>query len=265
MFKFNYEEIKIMCFPLMPFNPDFVFYMYYIDGLLIDTGPRLRKRMLAPEFKQLSIQKIALTHHHLDHMGMIGWLGRHTDAEIYCHENTIKHMKAQRHLPWIYRAGRKSKGQFEPIIYSESITTEKYEFIPIYTPGHTDDHVVLYEPNKKWLFTGDLYITSHPKVMHETESVREYIESLEKILATDFEMIFCAHEGVILDGRERVEEKIAYFKHMRKSVTSMHEEGFTDEEIVKIIFPRQVALESMTMGKFSRKNFVKACYKDEVE
>ena len=38
-----------------------------------------------------------------------------------------------------------------------------------------------------------------------------------------------------------------------------------DEEIVKIIFPRRVALESITFGAFSRKKFIQACYKEETD
>src|SRR5690625_6673206 len=90
MEKFNYEEIKIIRFPLMPFYKDFVFYIYFIDGLLIDTGPRLRKSLLAPEFKQLAIKKVALTHHHDDHRGMAGWITRNLGVDIYSHEKTIR-------------------------------------------------------------------------------------------------------------------------------------------------------------------------------
>ena len=265
MHTFTYEGIKVFKFPVLPFYEDFVFYLYFVDGLLVDTGPRLRKSILAPAFNKLPIEKVALTHHHDDHMGMAGWLARNKDLVIYTHENTFPHIKKQKHLPWIYRVGRKLAGQFNPVVYPEKIITKQHEFIPIHTPGHTDDHVVLYEPNKKWLFTGDLYITSNPKVAHRSESIKQYIESLEKLMTLDFETIFCAHEGVIQDGKERIEEKITYLKRMQKSATEMHEEGLTDEEIVKIIFPRRVALESLTLGAFSRKKFIQACYRDETK
>ena len=28
----------------------------------------------------------------------------------------------------------------------------------IHTPGHCSNHLCLYEPNKGWLFTGDLFV-----------------------------------------------------------------------------------------------------------
>ncbi len=263
MYKFTHGEIEVFRFPLLPFYKNFVFYLYFVDGLLIDTGPRLRKSILAHEFKALPIKKVALTHHHDDHMGMAGWLWRNKKASIYSHQKTVPHIKKQKHLPWIYRVGRKLAGQFDQVSYPKKLKTDHYEFIPVHTPGHTDDHVVLYEPNEKWLFTGDLYITSHPKVAHKSESIIQYIDSLEKIMKLDFETIFCAHEGVVTDGREKIEEKIVYLKRMQKYVSEMHEEGFTDDEIVKIVFPRRVALESLTFGAFSRKNFIRACYQEE--
>ena len=129
MYKFTHGEIDVFRFPLLPFYKDFVFYLYCVDGLLIDTGPRLRKSILAHEFKELPIKKVALTHHHDDHMGMAGWLWRNKKPEIYTHKNTIPHIKKQKHLPWIYRVGRKHAGQFDAVTYPEKITTNNYEFI----------------------------------------------------------------------------------------------------------------------------------------
>src|SRR5699024_12593290 len=93
MEKFNYEEIKIIRFPLMPFYKDFVLYIYFIAGLLIYTGPRLRKSLLAPEFKQLAIKKVALTHHHDDHKVMARWNTRNLGVAIYSHVHTIPHIQ----------------------------------------------------------------------------------------------------------------------------------------------------------------------------
>src|SRR5699024_6921685 len=224
-----YEEIKIIRFPLMPFYKDFVFYIYFIDGLLIDTGPRLRKSLLAPEFKQLPIKKVALTHHHDDHRGMGGGITRNRGVDIYSHEETIPHIQKKKYLRWIYRLGRIIAREFTPIVYPDVLETAHHQFIPIHTTRHTNDHRVLYKPTTKWLFTGDLYTKSHPKVDLKSDSIKEYIDSLEKLLPLDFDTLFCAHEGVIPDGKERIKEKINYLKRMQKSATEMHEEGFTDK------------------------------------
>ena len=38
------------------------------------------------------------------------------------------------------------------------IEAKEYRFQVLYTPGHSPDHVSLYEPDKKWAFTGDLLL-----------------------------------------------------------------------------------------------------------
>src|SRR5690625_6674953 len=87
---------------------------------------------------------------------MAGWITRNLGVDIYSHEKTIPHIQKEKYLPWIYRLGRIIAREFTPIVYPDVLETAHHQFIPIHTPGHTNDHVVLYEPNKKWLFTGDL-------------------------------------------------------------------------------------------------------------
>src|SRR5690625_3851565 len=106
MKKFNYEEMKIIRFLLIQFYKVFVFYIYFNDDILNDKRQRLRKSILAPEFKQLPIKKVARTHHHDDHRGMAGWITRHLGVDIYIHENTIPHIQKEKYLPWIDRLGR---------------------------------------------------------------------------------------------------------------------------------------------------------------
>src|SRR5690625_7061326 len=77
----------------------------------------------------------------------------------------------------MYYIERIITSEFTPIHYPDLHETSNHQFITIHTTRHTNDHVVLYEPNKKWLFTGDLYITSHPKVAHKSESIKQYIDS----------------------------------------------------------------------------------------
>ncbi|SDI42922.1 MBL fold metallo-hydrolase [Natribacillus halophilus] len=51
------------------------------------------------------------------------------------------------------------------------IETSYHRFYLIEAPGHTADHVCLFEPYQGWLFSGDLYITPYPKVFLQEESM----------------------------------------------------------------------------------------------
>ncbi|WP_090396031.1 MBL fold metallo-hydrolase [Natribacillus halophilus] len=72
--------------PAFPYLPLMSFYLYYIDGVLVDTGPSRRRRSLIPFFRAWDIDRVAITHYHEDHSGMASWIGRHITADILVHE-----------------------------------------------------------------------------------------------------------------------------------------------------------------------------------
>ncbi|SET60481.1 Glyoxylase, beta-lactamase superfamily II [Salinibacillus kushneri] len=228
--------------PVSPFFGEMSVYCYFIDGLLIDTGPTIQKRKLSRIYKLWDIQSVALTHHHNDHSGMVPWLSKHQSPKIFAHEQAGLHNFAE--------------------VYPAEVRTFNYQFFPISTPAHTLDHVCLLEPNKGWLFTGDLYITAYPKVFLKHESVSSYIDSLKKLQKLCFHTIFGGHEGRVSNGKEKIMEKIHYLEQVRDEVLRLHQLGYKDREIVKKIFPNRVRRELITCGLFSRLNLIRSCYSD---
>lgn len=261
MKEYTHDTLKVIEFPVSPFYKGFLFHVYLIDDLMIDTGPYLRRRKLKKLYSQLEVNQVVLTHYHQDHIGMSAWLARDKQAKIYAHELSKNYFLKKDDLPFFLKPIARRIFNFNYQVIPEEIKTKNHRFIPIHTPGHTRDHIALYEANKKWLFTGDLYITAYPIVANEAESIADYIKSLKKLMTYDFETVFCAHEGIVLNAREKIQEKITYLEWMRQRVRSFHLEGYSDEEIVKLLFPRRARLEKMSLGFFSRKKFVQSCYK----
>ena len=71
----------------------------------------------------------------------------------------------------------------------------------IYTPGHSDDSISVYDPASKIVFPGDLpgdwlwgstYLSPH---ISPDFSEKKYVESLEKIMSLDLECSALAHYG----------------------------------------------------------------------
>lgn len=259
----KHGDIEVVKMSVNPLFRVMDIYLYFMDGLLVDTGPSIRKRGLIPIFKSWDIEQIALTHHHEDHAGMASWLAEHTDATIFGHEKTIELVNKRAQLPWYRKLFSGPRDAFQASVYPQVIQTGKYEFYPIETPGHTDDHVSLFEPNQGWLFTGDLYITPYPKVFLKEESMNAYIESIEKLQQLDYQTIFCAHEGVITTGKQMMDYKLDYLKGLKNEVIRLHQLGLSDQAIIKTLFPKQVKLEQITFGSFSRLHLVRSCYMDE--
>lgn len=80
----------------------------------------------------------------------------------------------------------------------------------ILTPGHTPGHLCLYEPEAKWLFTGDhvLFHISPNICRWETmpDALGSYLESLRRVRDLPVELLLPAHRRETGDLRERVDE-----------------------------------------------------------
>ncbi len=53
----------------------------------------------------------------------------------------------------------------------ERLETPRFHFQVIHTPGHSADHVALFEPERGWLFLGDLYLAPKPRYLRADEDV----------------------------------------------------------------------------------------------
>ncbi|GGB37403.1 MBL fold hydrolase [Lentibacillus populi] len=258
----QYEDIKVVKIAVNPLFPLMSVYLYFVDGMLVDTGPRIQKRNLKGIFPSWDIKQVALTHSHEDHTGMASWIAKHTDAEIFCHEEMVREANEKARIPWYRELFVGPRFAFSPKPFPDSIRTQAHTFYPIHTPGHTKDHVCLLEPNKGWLFTGDLYITPYPKVFMKEESISGYIESIKKLNTYDYQTVFCGHEGIIRNGKEMMTRKLAYLQKTRNEIIRMNRLGYTEREISKQMFPENVRLEKITFGSFSRMNLIRSCLRN---
>ncbi len=63
---------------------------YWVDGLLIDTGPRCTAAQLARVLEQVRVEQIVVTHGHEDHIGGLALLRqRYPSVPIYASLRTL--------------------------------------------------------------------------------------------------------------------------------------------------------------------------------
>ena len=154
---FQYRDIQCFQFGSFPIGEPTLFsHVYFVDGLLIDTGHRNMRKEALTVLKPLPVQKIVVTHHHEDHSGNLNILEKHFKCPAYASKLCTEIMKKPprlsfaQHLSWGDR-----KPNFTLQAIGNIIETLNYTFEIIPIPGHAIDMIALYERNQGWLFSSD--------------------------------------------------------------------------------------------------------------
>lgn len=134
-----------------------------------------------------------------------------------------------------------------------------FRFEAFATPGHSRDHMVYFEPGNGWLFSGDLYLSHHIKYFHTDEYMAEQIDSLKKVLALDFDALFCGHRPQPQNGRARIRQKLQFLEDFAGRVTELAKGGMDETAIMKALHLREQRLiKWMCFGNVSMKNMVRS-------
>jgi glyoxylase-like metal-dependent hydrolase (beta-lactamase superfamily II) len=161
-------------------------------------------------------------------------------------------------------SGNVRKVEVEPLADDEMLELGDYTLQVIPTPGHTPDHVAFYEPNRGWLFSGDLYVADRIKYFETNEDIKVQINSLERLVALDFDVLLCSHNPKLKDGKIRLERKLELFKTFYAEVIRLHQKGEKAEQILKSLGRKENNFyKYLTVGHFTAVNMVKSVLKAE--
>lgn len=128
-------------------------------------------------------------------------------------------------------------GRYRPLRDGDTLSYGSHTLRCILTPGHTPGHMCLYEPESKWLFTGD-HILFHisPNICRwETmpDALGSYLESLRTVRDLPVDLLLPAHRRETGVLRDRADELTAH--HLRRIEdaweTVRQEPGLTGCEI----------------------------------
>ncbi|GAB5557691.1 MAG: MBL fold metallo-hydrolase [Schleiferiaceae bacterium] len=252
-------------------KPRLYVYLYFVDGLLIDTGQRMAQREILKTTADLPIDQIFITHHHEDHSGNISAIAHQKNAStlpvlgsLACAEK----MKSPPPLTWAQKltwGSREAYAEIQPAENEIQTPHHTFQIIPI--PGHASDMVALYEPEKKWLFSADLYINHYISYFLHNESIAQQIESIDRVLALDFDVMFCNHRPILKNPKDALLKKRDFLRESTDHVLSLHQRGLSENEIFRELkksedWKEDHLVKFLSGRKLSKQNMVKAILRD---
>ncbi len=130
---------------------------------LIDTGLPGKDAAIAQYLSRhnidpKSIKKILLTHLHLDHTGNLGRLAKMTGARTFAHWIEAAYIARHPNYDGPGTPPKESVTIDEPVKDGDAIDAGG-GLIAYHTPGHTPGHTAYYQPERKLLFSGDLFFS----------------------------------------------------------------------------------------------------------
>lgn len=182
-----------------------------------------------------SVERLVVTHTHIDHYGMAGRIVEETGCELWMHRCAHEDLELYRdpggateNLRELLSDHGASPGeldeltQFEdwrpfvsgvvdathPVDGGESFEAGGRTWAVVWTPGHARSHVCLWSETDGILISGDhLLPTITPHIDFERggeeDPLGEFLESLEKVEDLDPKMVLPGHGRPFLEGADR--------------------------------------------------------------
>jgi glyoxylase-like metal-dependent hydrolase (beta-lactamase superfamily II) len=263
-------------FPLKTMN------VYFIDDsprTLVDAGIKtevafetLKKGLKAIGYDLNSIERILITHGHIDHYGQAKKLSLLSGAPVHIHPKEYGRIRSFIHSLGFIKSILLRNGAPEPLVNAaihymesaqimgdpldeaffvedrDSILFKSMTWKAIHCPGHSPGLICFHWPEKKVLFTGDHIlkeITPNPvinvqgyKPPFSYPSLKEYLASLEKLEKLEISLLLPGHGERIHNARELIREVFAHHRERMDRILIFISKGEkTAFEIAMNLFP----------------------------
>lgn len=235
--------------------------VYRIGTSLIDTGPPNQWRQVRHYLREKEVSQVLITHAHEDHSGNARAIQRQFQAELLSHPEAPRLICERHFLPyqkWIWGVPE----SFESQVFPETIQVGNLKLKPVPCPGHSEDLTCLLEPERGWLFSGDLYVAKRTRYARLDEDPVQEIKTLKVVLQLDFETLFCAHRGVVPEGKAALVGKLAFLEEIYQQSREAYRQGQTIAAISEHLLGRNSWLHWLSSGDFSKQHFIRCCLRD---
>jgi glyoxylase-like metal-dependent hydrolase (beta-lactamase superfamily II) len=226
---------------------------YLVHGVLIDTGFRHVGSSLSRVLREIRPRGAIVTHWHEDHAGnaprlaassMPMWMAPYTETQL----RSRPQVKLYRHVVW--GRPRRLEGMLVPL------DPAPLELIP--TPGHSEDHHVVFDRHTRTVFSGDLWLGVKVRIVGASENPYQIIASLSRVAALEPQRMFDAHRGMVENPIEALEAKRAWLEDTVGAIERSLDAGHGEREIVHALLGGEEHTALVSQGEYSRRNLVRA-------
>lgn len=227
---------------------------YLLGDVLVDTGFPRGGRALLEAVAAMRPRGVVLTHWHEDHAG---------NAAALAARGTPMAMDARceallRERPAI-RFYRRAVWGWTPRLTAPVRTFDVAPFALVETPGHSADHVGVWDAERRILVSGDLYLGVKVRIAHEEdESPRALVASLRRAAALEPRLLLDAHRGPVRDAAAHLRAKAEWNEEQIGEIERLSAAGVSPREIVKRLYGGESLVGWVSGLEYSRRGFVRA-------
>lgn len=226
---------------------------YVTRRILIDCGFPHVARALARALDQLQPVGAIITHAHEDHAGNVALLARR-GLPLDVGALSLDELRAGRRIR-PYR--RYTWGQPRP--FTESFTPlcpGPLQLLP--APGHSPDQRIVWDAERETLFSSDLWLGVHVKVMHVAEEDPWQLASdLRAAAALRPRRMFDSHRGPVRYPGRALTAKADWLERTIGAIARRIGEGWDDPAIRRAVLGREELAGFVSRGEYARVNLVR--------
>ncbi|MEF8874359.1 MAG: MBL fold metallo-hydrolase [Candidatus Thermoplasmatota archaeon] len=177
-----------------------VFLVESEKDFLVDAGMGNSDRIMdLAEEVSVKLDRLILTHRHVDHVGDARELSEGLNVPLYAPEKEAEALRSGDDRTVL----GSNFGKKIPPLDVKTLDEDEYSnFRILHTPGHTEGSISLYHPNENILLSGDT-VFSHGSVGRTdlpTGDKNELLESVERLSELEVDSLYPGHMSAVEKG-----------------------------------------------------------------
>lgn len=227
--------------------------VYLHRGVLIDSGFPAAAPAVTELARARGVRAVVITHHHEDHSGGAAALAA-AGVALAMAPAVEQRVAAGEHVPPYRRVVWGTPSPLGSFVHAAQL--DGLELVP--TPGHSSDHHIVWDAERRTIFGGDLFLGVKVRVAHPEEDPRLLVETLRRVAALEPARLFDAHRGAIANPAAALRLKADWLEELIHGVDDRVARGWSDSAIRRELLGREPFSSYVSRGEYGKQNLVAA-------